>query len=447
MQDGDWRKYPQSLSAVCVNQRLVDQRFEDVDNDLFEEDEINVRVTDVLDQVLTTTLYDDGDKLWKAIRQRSKPGRHVDPNFLRIVFSFGEEPHLAESSSSFLSVRTDKESSKTEISYQLNYVEENRRGGYDPWSFRHTGVYHRHTSNSDLFILLHPTQDSIFEDHLLSMLGINLIEISTEPIASAALADDPYRLHSLVLASFLDNWRWYFRYLGDHFASENSKAMVLRPEQTKSDSSFQRVKNLRNINDFAQFAKGCCTSGLELVEGMRDSGIDSLESCQHLSSHITTLKGYVKSSEGLIDRVRNTIDLVGYTLTLHNQLETAKVDNELRDLTKRLKTLTESTVNDSTTVRIITFVSAFYLPGSFAASVYGMNFFGFDTKTRQITIGNDFWIFIATWLPLTLMTVAVYLFVLFLNRRKKTRKQFEWPWRQAAAIQVASDEKLVLESS
>lgn len=58
---------------------------------------------------------------------------------------------------------------------------------------------------------------------------------------------------------------------------------------------------------------------------------------------------------------------VGYTLTLHNQLETAKVDIELRDLTERLKSLTESTVDDSATVRIITLVSAFYLPGSFVA--------------------------------------------------------------------------------
>lgn len=86
--------------------------------------------------------------------------------------------------------------------------------------------------------------------------------------------------------------------------------MVLEPEQTKSDSSFGRVKNLRNISDFAQFAKGCCTSGLELVQGLRDSGISPLHSSRELDLHVTTFKGYIKSSEGLIDRVRNTIDLV-----------------------------------------------------------------------------------------------------------------------------------------
>jgi hypothetical protein len=59
---------------------------------------------------------------------------------------------------------------------------------------------------------------------------------------------------------------------------------------------------------------------------------------------------------------------------LHNQLETVKVDKEvrnltqdLRDVTEKLKILTESTVDDSATVKIITIVSAFYLPGSFVA--------------------------------------------------------------------------------
>jgi hypothetical protein len=70
---------------------------------------------------------------------------------------------------------------------------------------------------------------------------------------------------------------------------------------------------------------------------------------------------------------------VGYTLTLHNQLETAKVDKELRDMTgelrdvtTRLKDLQQDSVDDSVTVKIITVVSAFYLPGSFVAVSVGV---------------------------------------------------------------------------
>lgn len=102
--------------------------------------------------------------------------------------------------------------------------------------------------------------------------------------------------------------------------------MVLEPEQTRSDSSFGRVKNLRNISDFAQFAKGCCTSGLELVNGLKNSGISTLRSSQELDLHVTTFKGYIKSSEGLIDRVRNTIDLVWKHLPSSRRLPNADVN-------------------------------------------------------------------------------------------------------------------------
>lgn len=47
--------------------------------------------------------------------------------------------------------------------------------------------------------------------------------------------------------------------------------------------------------------------------------------------------------------------------------EVRNLTQELRDVTEKLKILTESTVDDSATVKIITIVSAFYLPGSFVA--------------------------------------------------------------------------------
>jgi hypothetical protein len=61
------------------------------------------------------------------------------------------------------------------------------------------------------------------------------------------------------------------------------------------------------------------------------------------------------------------VEQVGYTLTLHNQLEAANIDRQLLELTDGLKRLTQDTVDDSATVKIITFVSAVYLPGSFIA--------------------------------------------------------------------------------
>lgn len=119
-------------------------------------------------------------------------------------------------------------------------------------------------------------------------------------------------------------------------------------------------------------------------------------------------------------------------------------------MTEKLKNLTQDTVDDSTTVKIITYVSAFYLPGSFVAvcslppltplpqkskrrkkltnqSLYGMNFFVFNTTSNHITIASDFWVFIATWLPLTFITGAIYVLTLWLDARRKG-KAFTWGW-------------------
>lgn len=174
--------------------------------------------------------------------------------------------------------------------------------------------------------------------------------------------------------------------------------MVVNPEKADAQESFLRVQSLRNMNDFALFAKACCTSNLEIVKSLAQSSILPTEEFGVLETQDRILRGYVESSSALEGRIRNAIELVclesvlsrgfkyadakqvGYTLTLHNQLETAKVDKELRDMTgelrdvtTRLKELQQDSVDDSVTVKIITVVSAFYLPGSFVAVSVGVS--------------------------------------------------------------------------
>lgn len=69
-----------------------------------------------------------------------------------------------------------------------------------------------------------------------------------------------------------------------------------------------------------------------------------------------------------------------------------------------------------------------------------MNLFGFDSKSKQITIGNDFWMFIATWLPLTLMTGAIYLLVVLWSWREKSKK------RRGSLLGVCSEKGALMSS-
>jgi hypothetical protein len=57
-----------------------------------------------------------------------------------------------------------------------------------------------------------------------------------------------------------------------------------------------------------------------------------------------------------------------------------------------------------------------------------MNFFVFDANSNALAMGDNFWVFTATWLPLTAITVAVYVLTLWLDARRKGKPS---PWRWA----------------
>ena len=59
-----------------------------------------------------------------------------------------------------------------------------------------------------------------------------------------------------------------------------------------------------------------------------------------------------------------------------------------------------------------------------AQSLFGMNFFTFDPNTMKIVVSEDLWIYIATWLPLTLLTLLAYAVVVLLVQRPERR----WRW-------------------
>lgn len=111
---------------------------------------------------------------------------------------------------------------RVDVSYQLNYVEKTGRR-LIPWSWRHTGVYHHRRQPSqnekgyDFFILLHPNEDSISDKRILNGLGIFEDSRLQPGLGPNEARDQSILVHSLVLSSFICNWRWYLQHLGDRF--------------------------------------------------------------------------------------------------------------------------------------------------------------------------------------------------------------------------------------
>jgi hypothetical protein len=48
-----------------------------------------------------------------------------------------------------------------------------------------------------------------------------------------------------------------------------------------------------------------------------------------------------------------------------------------------------------------------------------MNVFLFEERTRRLIISPNFWIFIAVWIPLTVMTGGVYAFIKSKSKSKR----------------------------
>ena len=275
----------------------------------------------------------------------------INPAFLSILFSFGSEPHLTETGNNSLHNIKRPDGSR-ELCYLTRYAEENHRSRTTPWSVRHTGVYHLHSSTTpfDLFILLHPCPNSILEQQLFSL----------PPSSLDSVLANPFILHFLPFSSYLGNWRWYFRHLGEDFERKNDDVFALDLKSSIPASvTFDMVQGLRHLLDTVISLSAFCQADLGTLKAL--DGIEEVKTTDDiLEPFAEQLRGYQESLMAFSKRIRNAIDLVSYWLDLQNQDSAGEVNNHLLSLQK-------VTVDDSATVKGITFLSMIYLPGSFVA--------------------------------------------------------------------------------
>ena len=166
---------------------------------------------------------------------------NISASFVPVLLSFGDAPYVSEGgSSNLMQTSTSDGLSRTSTnnrtkhalaygtppetsSYQLQYVERNLRNGLNPWSTRQTGVFHSATEHFDLYIVLHPTKDTIFNQYLESI--ANDDELSKRRVS--ALYHQPSGLHLSICSSYIDNWRWYLRDIGHSFKDVVSQYLML----------------------------------------------------------------------------------------------------------------------------------------------------------------------------------------------------------------------------
>ncbi|KAJ0110069.1 hypothetical protein J7T55_014872 [Diaporthe amygdali] len=328
----------------------------------------------------------------------------VGTGFSRTLVSFGNGPHFAEAcdGNDLLCKRSN---GTYTLSYKLNYIEPNDRDVSERWSSRHLGVYHEHGADFDLYILVHCS--SILAD----------------------IAKDPVSLHDLILQMYVHHWKPYLRSWGNELSKMSNQAMVAQVAEAGAQS-YVWLRRLRALRDRVDLASGHCTSNLVVIQSIKKSRKTKMDNKDPhtLSSIEGTVNSCIRNSRLLKGRIDNTIELISCTLTIHSQEETARLIHELKVLTeetssvtKKLTQIAENSAHSGEIVRVITIVSAIYLPGSFATSVFGMNFFDFVEGKRRIAVAKDIYIFVAFWVGLTVLTGATF-FWAYMRGRKTLKK-------------------------
>lgn len=86
-------------------------------------------------------------------------------------------------------------------------------------------------------------------------------------------------------------------------------------------------------------------------------------------------------------------------------------------------TLASASKEDSTARKTLPAVTVAFLPGTFVAAIFAMPLFEWDAVGEGMVVSNRFWIYWAVTVPLTFLTLAVW--VLWTRRQAKVHRVLE----------------------
>ncbi|KAH8592626.1 hypothetical protein B0O99DRAFT_653773 [Bisporella sp. PMI_857] len=322
---------------------------------------------------------------------------NVGSQFLDLLLSFAGGKKESEAGPGSMILKHHPDGSY-EMQYRYSYVEE-VAGSSNPWAIRQTGIYHRYVPNGlgNLWIFLHPRQNSTLQKRL-----EDAALVWEQTKSSRKHWED---VHVLVLSSYFGDWRWYLRSLSaeiERIDLHNLQDKVL-PLSLRLRSTLSTILSLKTYYE-AIFNNGCSEKqkAVEIVD--------------ELHAYDVFLNGHLSSVALLEKRVQEILNLLRVALNLKNQATTVTINRGIWNLTK-------DTVDDSATVRLVTIVTLIYLPASFVASFLGMNLFSFQTaEGAGFQISGKFWIFALLAVPLTLITVGLWI---FMSRKRKRQRKHE----------------------
>lgn len=311
--------------------------------------------------------------------------------------------------------------------YGLRFVELNGRGNLkkptSQWSLRQSAVYCNFQSTQANSVWIFVTPPKLAEGRLEDYLRA----------CSRTSAPSPFDIHLLLLDTVTANWRPYLVDLSAEIDKHAAQSLGASPDDqgpfTMAECGErqalmildEKIKNAALVvKATADNAKAQLASyrSIKHLEESRDPFetdpvsfmyLEQLRELELLSTRIDALRSRL---QGITKVVSIFLDLANGIALQNLAKESGKENEEMRKLSERMHELTKKSMQDAAAVKVLTILTLIYLPATVVSNFFSTSFVNSEPASgvgAHITISRDWWIFAAVSIPLTLLTLYVWL--------------------------------------
>jgi Mg2+ and Co2+ transporter CorA len=356
----------------------------------------------------------------------------ISPRLKSFVMYFGgreREVEISPPALRFMRLSSDEEASQHghECIYGLRFVERNGRGDTEKpsrgWSLRQSAIFCRYAPGGDGASWLFITISQRMQQRLNSIVA-----------DSGSFNDsDPFEVHFLLIDSAISSWRQYLvdlsaetdaQYaqllgtsssdegpIGLHESDRRQELLILDEKllnallatNATADTLSALISAWESTAEFSQAPAACYT---ELI---RTSFEDQKRDLRLITSQIENLRSKLA---GVTNLLSSFLDLSS-GFSLQNLVkESGKENEEMRKLSERMHRLAEKSTQDAAAVKVLTILTLIYLPVTVVSNFFSTSFVNTTTSpdgSGSIIVYGDWWILLAVSIPLTLITIYVWL--------------------------------------
>ena len=389
--------------------------------------------------------------------------KHVSPQFKDYVTYMGERKREVEIAPPKLRWRrsildySSQITNAVECMYSLRYVELNGRGTIDQptsrWSLRQTVVHYSHfrldSPASWIFITLSRLAESRLNEYL--------------PHCSRESSCSHFGVHLLIHDTAIANWRPYLVDLaakvdqhatqllgaspddqgpiGMEDCGERQALLVLdRALLTASVVVRSTTDNVRTLGEFHDHVRKMAGQDDGTGDVCSFAIKEQLRELDHISGRIDALRAEL---QGITNLVASFLDLSS-GLALQELAKESGQENE------QMRRLTQKSAQDAAAVKVLTILTLIYLPTTVVSNFFSTSFVNSEPASGEnahIVISSDWWIFVAASVPLTMLTL--YIWLVWMRIQAHGIRPFWWPHRRAVLdaqhvgiAQATSEEKV-----